>query len=273
MSRHPDRYSALFARLQAQQEGAFVPFVTLGDPDAGASERIIRTLLDAGADALELGLPFSDPVADGPTIQAANLRALGAGGGLRAGLDIVQRVRRHYPDMPIGLLVYANLPESFGLGAFYGAVAAAGADSVLVADVPLREGQRFQAAATPHGVQTVFIAPPDASAERLREIAAASQGYVYLLARAGVTGSEGGTARPAEAVLQALREAGGPPALLGFGVSRPEHVRAALEAGAVGAISGSAVVSLIQQHLGDEGRMLEALAAFTAEMKAATRRA
>lgn len=265
------RYAQMFARLQAR-EGAFVPFVTLGDPSPEVSERIIRTLLDAGADALELGLPFSDPVADGPTIQAANIRALAAGAGLRMGLELIRRIRADYPEVPIGLLVYANLVESFGLPEFYGAAAAAGADSVLVADVPLRESGRFRAAAAPAHIQTVFIAPPDASPERLHDIAAASEGYVYLLARAGVTGTEAGTARPAQAVLQALQEVGAPPALLGFGISRPEHVRAALEAGAAGAISGSAVVRRIEEHLGDEAAMLEALSAFVQEMKAASRR-
>lgn len=269
MNRAVNRYGAMFARLRERGEGAFVPFVTLGDPDVEGSEAIVRALLDAGADALELGLPFSDPVADGPVIQAANVRALAAGAGLSTGLNTVRRVRADYPDTPIGLLVYANLVESFGLDAFYGGVAAAGADSVLVADAPLREGERFRAAARAAGVQAVFIAPPDASPERLRDIAAASEGYVYLLARAGVTGT-GSTARPAEPVIRALREAGGAPALLGFGVSRPEHVRAALDAGAAGAISGSAVVRVVEEGLEDRAAMLARLADFVREMKAAT---
>lgn len=265
------RYGEMFAGLRERGEGAFVPFVTLGDPDIETSERIIRTLLDAGADALELGLPFSDPVADGPTIQAANIRALAAGAGLTAGLNIIRRVRADYPDVPVGLLVYANLVESFGLDEFYGGVAAVGADSVLVADVPLREGARFQAAAARHGVAPIFIAPPDASEERLRGVARESRGYVYLLARAGVTGTEGGTARPADAVVRTLRDAGAPPTLLGFGIASPEHVRAALDAGADGAISGSAVVRIIEQHQGDEAAMLAHLRDFVQEMKAATR--
>ncbi|RTR24698.1 tryptophan synthase subunit alpha [Deinococcus radiophilus] len=265
------RYETMFAALKGKGEGAFVPFVTLGDPNIEASERIVRALLDTGADALELGLPFSDPVADGPTIQAANIRALAAGAGLSAGLNLIRRVREDYPDVPVGLLVYANLPESFGLPEFYGGVAAVGVDSVLVADVPLREGARFAAAAQAAGVQPLFIAPPDASQERLAEIAQASQGYVYLLARAGVTGTEGGTARPAGHVIRTLKEAGAPPTLLGFGIAEPEHVRAALDAGADGAISGSAVVRLIEEHLEDEAAMLAALGNFVRRMKAATR--
>lgn len=270
MSRAVNRYGAMFARLRERGEGAFVPFVTLGDPDVEGSEAIVRALLDAGADALELGLPFSDPVADGPVIQAANVRALAAGAGLTTGLNTVRRVREDYPEVPIGLLVYASLPEAFGLDAFYGGVAACGADSVLVADVPLRESARFRAAARAAGVQAVFVAPPDASAARLRDIAAASEGYVYLLARAGVTGTES-TARPAGPVVQTLRAAGAPPALLGFGVSRPEHVRAALGAGAAGAISGSAVVRLVEEGLDDRAAMLLRLGDFVREMKAATR--
>ncbi|RUO58595.1 tryptophan synthase subunit alpha [Pseudidiomarina insulisalsae] len=264
------RYEAMFERLEAADQGAFVPFVTLGDPNPQQSLEVIEALVAGGADALELGFPFSDPVADGPTIQKAAIRALGAGTKIADCFAILRKVRERHPDLPIGLLVYANLVASSGLERFYERCAEAGVDSVLIADVPARESQPFIAAAKEHGIAPIFIAPPDANAERLQRIAELSEGYVYLLSRAGVTGAETGMQRPAKAVIDALREANSAPPLLGFGIARPEHVEAALAAGAAGAISGSAVVNLIAKHHQQPEQLNEALSSFVRQMKTAT---
>ncbi|WP_194755345.1 tryptophan synthase subunit alpha [Aliidiomarina indica] len=264
------RYNHMFAALKARNEGAFVPFVTIGDPDLKTSEAIIRTLIEAGADALELGLPFSDPVADGPVIQAANIRALKHHITTQQCFELLARIRADYPDIPIGLLVYCNLVVANGTSTFYQRAAAAGVDSVLIADVPLREGVRFIPEAQAHGIAPIFIAPPDASDATLNGVAQASEGYIYLLSRSGVTGANDAVAAPAEALIQTLQNAGGAPALLGFGIARPEHVKAAIAAGAGGAISGSAVVKLIEQHQQAPETMLQALAEFVRSMKAAT---
>lgn len=265
-----NRYEAKFAQLKARNEGAFVPFVTLGDPSPKQSLAIIKALIDAGADALELGLPFSDPVADGPTIQRANLRALASHTGRQDCLDILTEVRAYAPDLPIGLLLYANLAWSQGIDSFYKSVAAVGVDSVLLADVPVKEGQRFVALAKQYQIAPIFIAPPDASDATLTAVAKASEGYIYLLSRAGVTGAGDTLVTPATTLIEKLKAAGGPPPLLGFGVAKPEHVKAALQAGAAGAISGSAVVQRIEEHLTDDAAMLAALTQFVREMKAAT---
>ena len=136
------RYQQMFTRLQQQNRGAFVPFVTIGDPTAELSFEIIKTLIDAGADALELGIPFSDPIADGPTIQGANIRALAAGVTPAISFDIIARIRSYHATIPIGLLLYSNLVMARGIDNFYARAAAAGVDSVLIADVPLHERRR-----------------------------------------------------------------------------------------------------------------------------------
>ncbi|RUO35303.1 tryptophan synthase subunit alpha [Aliidiomarina sanyensis] len=264
------RYASMFTALQQKNQGAFVPFVTLGDPDLAQSEAIIRTLIDAGADALELGLPFSDPVADGPVIQAANIRALKHHVRIQDCFDLIARVRADFPEIPIGLLVYCNLVVANGSDSFYQRAAAAGVDSVLVADVPLREGKRFMSDAKAHGIAPIFIAPPDASEATLKQVAEYSEGYIYLLSRAGVTGANDTVNAPAEALIQTLKDAGGAPALLGFGIARPEHVQAAVRAGAGGAISGSAIVSIIANNLDAPDTMLKELHTFVQGMKAAT---
>ena len=275
------RYRHCFDRLHAANEGALVPFTMVGDPTATTSLAVIDTLIASGADALELGIPFSDPGADGPVIQSAHLRATTAGVGVFAAFDLVGEIRAKHPDIPIGLLVYANLPYSMGLDAFYALCKAKGVDSVLVPDVPIRESAPFSAAANAAGVDPVYIAPPSADEATLTAVAQSAQGYVYAVSRVGVTG----TSKEAETdglptVIATLQAAVAPPVLLGFGISRPAHVRAAIGAGANGAITGSAIVQIIATHAerwegdpsSDEVAALQTdLAAFMTEMKAATR--
>ncbi|AMD88167.1 tryptophan synthase subunit alpha [Actinomyces radicidentis] len=281
------RYPKMFERLTAAEEGAFVPFVMVGDPDPELSEAVIEALIAGGADALELGVPFSDPVADGPTIQRAHLRALATGVGFRGALAVVARVRAKHPELPIGMLIYGNVPFAVGLETFYSECAAVGIDSVLLPDIPVREGGPFSQAAEAAGIDAVYIAPPSASEETLDDVARTSRGYVYAVSRAGVTGTEteSSTVGLAESVAR-LREDAAAPVMLGFGISRPEHVAEAIAAGADGAISGSATVKVVEAHAAallatepgsaERERELKALseelAAFVASMKAATRR-
>ncbi|MEQ9319413.1 MAG: tryptophan synthase subunit alpha [Polyangiaceae bacterium] len=263
------RYAAMFDRLG--EEGAFIPFVVLGDPDPEASIEVIEALVEGGADALELGIPFSDPVADGPVIQAADLRALAAGTRPSHAFAITTAIRERHPELPMGLLVYANLVEAPGRERFYGRAAAAGIDSVLVADVPTLECAPYVAAAVDAGVEPVLIATPNASADALQTIAETSKGYTYVVSRAGVTGTEDEAGLDHEALMSALREHGAPPSVLGFGISSPAHVRAALEAGARGVISGSAVVRIVAGHLDEAAERSAMLTRFVSEMKDATR--
>jgi tryptophan synthase alpha chain len=261
----------MFARLEQRDEIGFVPFLVLGDPDRATSLELVRTLAASGADALELGLPFSDPIADGPVIQAAANRALSAGVTREQCWAIVTRVRSEFPAIPIGLLVYANLVLGRHTGrSFHQAAADAGVDSVLVADLPLLEAGPVHAEARRHGLAPVLIAPPNVEAGRLEQIARESEAFVYVTSRPGVTGADQRLNQDGARVIAKLRQAGSRPPLLGFGIAEPVHVREARGLGAAGAISGSAVVRRVVNHLGRAGEMVEAVASFVGEMKSAT---
>lgn len=264
------RYDLMFKRLKEARQGAFVPFVTIGDPSLALSFEIIKTLIDNGADALELGIPFSDPIADGPTIQNANIRALAAGVTPAQCFELIAKIRAYNADIPIGLLLYSNLVMARGIGHFYQQAKEAGVDSILIADVPLHESQMFRKAAQQHDIAQIFIAPPNIDADGLNELASYGRGYTYLLSRAGVTGTETAAAMPASQLVQQLKDVNAAPTLLGFGISKPEHVKAALAAGAAGAISGSAIVQIIEKHQAEPAILLAELAGFVAAMKAAT---
>ncbi|MEY4476270.1 MAG: tryptophan synthase subunit alpha [Pseudomonadota bacterium] len=265
------RYQQLFTQLAAKKEGAFVPFVQLGDPIPAISLQIIDTLIAAGADALELGMPFSDPLADGPAIQNAALRAFAAGVTPDICFEILTRTRKKHPAIPIGLLMYANLVFHNGIDNFYQRCAQAGVDSVLIADVPFEESAPFRAAATRHRIAPIFICPPNADDDLLREIASHGRGYTYLLSRAGVTGAENHGHLPLNHLVDKLREYNAAPALQGFGISDPAQVKTSLATGAAGAISGSAIVKIIESNLAHPTEMLAQLKHFVSEMKAATR--
>lgn len=266
-----ERYENLFAQLKDRKEGAFVPFVTPGDPSVEQSLKIIDTLIDAGADALELGIPFSDPLADGPTIQEATLRAFAAGVTPSQCFEMLALIRQKHPTIPIGLLMYANLVFSKGIDEFYAQCEKVGVDSVLVADVPVEESAPFRAAALRHNIAPIFICPPNADEELLRQIASHGRGYTYLLSRAGVTGAENRAALPLHHLVEKLKAYDAPPSLQGFGISAPEQVTGAIDAGAAGAISGSAIVKIIEKNVAAPEQMLAELKSFVSAMKAATR--
>ncbi len=253
-----DRYAAMFERLASEGRGAFVPFVVLGDPDRETSDRILDALVEGGADAVELGIPHSDPIADGPVIQRAGVRALQAGATVDSCLAQLTALRERHPDIPVGILTYANLAFARGLDRFYGDLAAAGVDSALLADVPVEEAEPFVDAARVARVHPILIAPPDADDETLAAVANLSSGYVYCTARAGVTGTRDELGNDAFRLFERLRALDAAPPLLGFGVSTPEHVRRAIQAGAAGAISGSAFVRSIEECL-ESGNPTEAL--------------
>jgi len=268
-----DRYQHMFEQLQNHNEAAYIPFVSAGDPDLATSEAIINCLVESGADALELGIPFSDPIADGPTIQKASIRALSNQVTPKDCMTLIKRIRERHATLPIGLLLYSNLITHSGLDHFYAAAEEAGVDSILVADVPVRESAPFYAAAQKHHIKHIFIAPPNAADATLAHLAQHSQGYTYLLGRAGVTGTETAAEIPASDLVSKLEHLQVAPPIIGFGISKPAQVKAAIEAGAAGAIAGSATVKLIEENLGDKPAMLNALSAFTQAMKAATRHA
>lgn len=265
------RYQKMFQRLEQKSEGAFIPFVVLYDPDRATSKKIITQLIEAGADALELGLAFSDPLADGPTIQKADLRALRSGSRVRDALDLVKEVRDTYSEIPIGILTYANLVFRNTPDWFYRHCKHSGIDSVLVADVPIIEAQPYCESAIANGIEPVLIAPLNLPLERCKDIARLGRGYTYVVTRKGVTGARDNLLLGHHHLVEALRDAGAPPAIFGFGISNPSHVKAALTEGAAGAISGSRVVTIIEEHLDDHDLLLREITHFVGAMKDATR--
>lgn len=262
----PDRYAAMFTDHESRRAPVVVPFFVLGDPSPGACLAAIDAAICAGASALELGIPFSDPVSDGPAVQDAVSRAFAAGIDKAMAFDLLRQVRDRHPSIPIGLLVYANLAWVPDIGVFYREVAAAGADSVLVADVPVHHTAPFREAAKSVGVRTVLIAAPNASDDDLEKVAQWSEGYVYLLTRAGVTGTELVPGAPDPHIVDVLRRHGSAPLLSGFGISTGEHVRIALAHGARGVISGSAFSQIVARTVGDNEALATEVAVLVREL-------
>jgi tryptophan synthase alpha chain len=253
------RYRAMFERLAARQEGAFGAFLMLGDPDLETSAALLDAVVDGGADMIEVGIPFSDPVADGPVIQAAAQRALSSGVRVGDCLDLIASLRRRNSRVPIGILTYANIVRA--RAGFMRDAAEAGADSLLIADVPAREAEPFTREMEQAGLEPVLIAAantPDAALER---IASLSKAYTYCVSRAGITGTHAaGQFNPQ--LVERVKRAGAPPPIFGFGISTPGHVRAALEAGAKGVVCGSAIVDLVSRR-GDVASFVQSLKAVT----------
>ncbi|UWZ92757.1 tryptophan synthase subunit alpha [[Pasteurella] aerogenes] len=272
MSYQTTRFADLFAQLAAKKQGGFVPFVTLGDPSFDRSFEIICTLVENGADALELGFPFSDPLLDGPVIQAANNRALQAGCSTEESFQLLQKVRSKYPQIPISLLLCANLVYAQTLDKFYQRCADVGVDAVLIADIPLLAAEPYIQAAQKHGIQPVFICPPNADAHTVQGVAKHTQGYTYLVSRAGVTSAENQQhSANLDNLIEQLKYHHSAPILQGFGIATPQQVKEAISLGAAGAISGSATVKIIEKNLDNHANCLAELAQFVQAMKAATR--
>lgn len=249
-----ERYENLFAQLKDRKEGAFVPFVTLGDPSVEQSLNIIDTLIEAGADALELGIPFSDPLADGPTIQEATLRAFAAGVTPTQCFEMLALIRQKHPTIPIGLLMYANLVFSKGIDEFYAQCEKVGVDSVLVADVPVEESAPFRQAALRYNVAPIFICPPNADDDLLRQIASYGRGYTYLLSRAGVTGAENRAALPLHHLVEKLKEYNAAPPLQGFGISSRNRLQVPLKPAPPGRFPGQQSLSSLRKTSQTPGR-------------------
>lgn len=261
------RYAQMFDRLGRQAEGAFGAFVMLGDPDPLTSARVLDALVLGGADMIEVGIPFSDPVADGPVIQAAANRSLCAGVRTADCLDLIAGFRSLHPQVPIGILTYANLVMARGRRNFFECAAEAGADSLLVADLPSLEAEPWANEMLEAGIEPVLIAAATTPPQALRMIARLSSGYTYCVSRRGITGThQSGCFDPT--LVDRLRDLGAAPPVFGFGISKPSHVREALAAGAAGVIAGSAIVSAAA----DASSPAAAVAPLVSELKAATRR-
>ena len=261
------RVDARFAALKAAKRKALVPFVTAGDPSLEATVPVMHALVGAGADLIELGVPFSDPMADGPVIQRSSERAIERGAGLRYILEAVASFRRDDADTPVVLMGYLNPVEMRGADAFARAAAEAGVDGVLLVDLPPEEAAPTRDALNAAGLQLISLAAPTTSPERLARLASQAQGYLYYVSFAGVTG--GGQLDTGAVLARAgqLRAMARVPVLVGFGI-RDAASAAALAAAADGVVVGSALVEAISRAATPQAAA-DAAAAFLAPLRAA----
>jgi tryptophan synthase alpha chain len=227
---------------------AFIGFVVAGDPDKVTCIRISRALIAGGTDILELGVPFSDPVADGPTIQKADERALAAGTTPDSVFDIVREIRKE-SEVPIVLLTYYNIVHHRGIERFYHEAHDAGVDGILIADMPVEESEEVCAVASQYGIDPIFLVTQTTSDDRINKIAAKACGYLYLVAVLGVTGVRDQVSEGAIDLLHRVRMHTPLPLALGFGISTPAHAQICARAGADGVIVGSAIVETVERNL------------------------
>ena len=262
------RIGERFASLRARGQRALIPFITAGDPDLATTESLVLALAQAGADLIEIGIPFSDPLGDGPVIQRANERALRSGTSLRRVLELVKTLRPQI-QVPLVLMGYTNPILAMGEKKFAESAAAVGVDGVIVIDLPPEEGETLFDALTGAGVDTVLLAAPTTQPPRLAMLAARTRGFLYYVSLTGVTGARSQLALGIEESVRRVRASSDVPVCVGFGVSKPEHVR---EVGrfADGVAVGSALIEEIQRA-GPGPAAVDAAARFVAGLKAPLR--
>lgn len=246
---------------------AFIPFITCGDPDLETTKALVKAMADAGADLIELGIPFSDPTAEGPVIQEANLRALTAGVTTDKIFDMVRSLRKSI-SIPLVFMTYANVVFSYGTARFVQNAAQAGMDGLILPDVPFEERGEFAPACEKYGMDFISLIAPT-SRERIARIAGEARGFVYCVSSLGVTGVRGGISADVSSMVEEVRAVSGVPTAVGFGISTPEQAEAMARI-SDGVIVGSAIVKLIAQH-GKEA--VPHVAEYVRAMKAAVRRA
>jgi tryptophan synthase alpha chain len=252
------RISKRFDELRASGELGIVAYITAGDPSLEATLKFVLALADAGADIIELGIPFSDPLADGPTIQRASERALKSGTTLAGVLGLVRRIRQS-SEVPLLLFGYYNPILQMGLEKFAATASSASADGVLVTDLTPEESGDYRRVLAAHHLDTVFLGAPTSTDERLKKIAACSSGFLYLISRTGVTGEKDSLPEDLPALLRRTRNVTQLPIAVGFGISQPGHV-SLLGGLADAAVVGSALVSEIEKS-----KSVDAAAAALAE--------
>jgi tryptophan synthase alpha chain len=254
------RIARLFERLRAENRPALIPYITAGDPSPDRTPGMVAALERGGADLIELGVPFSDPIADGPVIQRGSERALRAGTRVATVLEIAAQIRKR-SEIPLLLFTYMNPVLRYGLERLAHDAVACGIDGCLLTDLSVEEAEPYTAAMRAAGLDTVFLAAPTSSERRLRLVAQYSSGFVYLVSRTGVTGERASVSESIAPLVEAMRRVTTLPLVVGFGISTAEHVRAVGQI-ADGVAVGSAVVRTVEQYAGGgelESR-LEALA-------------
>lgn len=241
-----NRIDRLFADCKERKRAALVLYLTAGFPDAETTRALLPVLADSGADLIELGVPFSDPIADGPVIQRASTEALAAGMTFDGALALLAEFRRTH-ETPVVLFGALNPFQAKGLAASAEASAVAGADGILAADLPVEEADEFRRALWTRGLHLISLVAPTTTPERAKSIAEASSGFLYCISLRGVTGVRTQVATDMRTYVAQLREATSLPLALGFGIAKPEHVRSSVDAGADAVVVGSALIQKIEE--------------------------
>jgi tryptophan synthase alpha chain len=258
------RIEKTFARLKSENRKAFIPYITAGDPRLDITLDLVLSLEKAGADIIELGVPFSDPIADGPVIQRATERALKNGVNLHKVLELGENIRKR-SEIPLVLFSYYNPLLSYGLEKLASRAVKAGFDGILASDLTVEESEPFVRAMRDAGLDTVFLVAPTSSPDRMKKIAEMSTGFLYAVSRTGVTGEQQELAADLKVFLQTLRSYTKSPIAVGFGISRPEHVQAIWQE-ADGAVVGSSIVKEVEQHI-DKPDLVQHVGSFAAWLK------
>ncbi len=264
------RLSDTFERLRQHNERAFVPFVTCGDPDLPTTRDLALAYLDAGADILEIGIPFTDPLADGPTIQRASERALAAGTTMDSAFDLISQLRGQ-TQAPLVPMTYINPVYRIGFDAFAARCAKAGADGVIISDLPPEAGSEWIAAARKHGVDTIFLVAPTSDAKRLQSVAHSASGFIYAVARLGVTGAKTDVPPEIGELVSQLKAITDTPICAGFGFGEAKQIQRTLSETALdGIVVASALIDKFENAFGSPADRIEAAASLARALKAAT---
>jgi tryptophan synthase alpha chain len=263
-------YSEMFQEVKNRGEGAFIPFTVAGDPDFETSLQIVKQYVDNGADALEIGFPFSDPVADGPSVQAADIRSLNSGMTIEKCFKFIEKIRK-FTSIPIGILVYYNLIYKMGLEEFYRNAKKSGINGILAADLPPEESNDAVDMAKKYKIDQIFMVAQTTSNERIYEIVKRCSGFVYVVAIMGVTGARSDIKKSTLELIKRVKNHTKLPLAVGFGISQPEHVRDVIKSGSDGAIVASAIIDVITENLEDMDTGMDIIGSFCKELKDSTK--
>ncbi|MFQ3548212.1 MAG: tryptophan synthase subunit alpha [Armatimonadota bacterium] len=258
-----------FAELASRNEKALICFLTGGDPDFELSEGLVQKVAEAGADIIEIGVPFSDPLADGPSIQASTFRALSNGASVSKVLASVKKIRETC-DVPIVLMSYFNPVRAYGVESFAKDAKNAGADGVIMTDLPPEEAYEWKKAADENNLATIFLIAPTSTEERLNLGAKMASGFIYCVSRTGVTGARQDVPTELKDLVDLIKSKTKTPVVIGFGISKPEHVKQ-VSSFADGAVVGSALVNIVSNNLENREKLIDEAVKYVSALKAATK--